>query len=73
MDEKPVGFLQDDSGSNSSMRLMCLLSLLGAFAFGYLAVVKNTDNSLYVFFAFIVAAFAPKAIQKFSEVMPVKK
>lgn len=75
MDEKKAGYLQDDNGNSSSMRLMCLLSLLGAFLFGWMAIDKGGDNGLYVFFGFLAGAFAPKAIQKFVEVMPnwVKK
>lgn len=70
MDEKPAGYLQDDAGNNSSMRLMCFLSLLGAFLFGWMAIEKSSDYGLYVFYGFLAGAFAPKALQKIFELMP---
>lgn len=70
MDEKPAGYLQDDNGNNSSMRGMCFLSLLGAFFFGWVAVTKGGENSLIVYFGFLIAAFVPKGLQKFVELMP---
>ena len=60
-------FFGDDEGNLSSMRLMSLLALLfsmvlaGAKTCGSAAV--DTELVLY----FLVAAFAPKAVQKFAE------
>ena len=71
-----VGFLQDDHGHQSSMRLMCLIALLTAVIFGALSVlaaIKVIGNgsggadAITITFGFLVAAFAPKAIQKFAE------
>ena len=73
MEDKKVGYLQDDNGNNSSMRLMCFLSLLGAFLFGWIAICKGGDNGLFVFFGFLIGAFAPKAVQKFAETWPTKR
>ena len=65
------GFLTDDDGSPSSMRLMSVLSL---FMAGFLATAitmnwgKNHNTELVLYF--LVAAFAPKAVQKFAEKKP---
>ncbi len=62
-------YLSDGDGNPSSMRLMSMLALLIA---GGLAAVEifelgssagKTELVLY----FLVAAFAPKAVQKFAE------
>lgn len=63
------GYMTDDKGNPSSMRLMSLLALLiaGGLAcvevFGWGSSEGNTEIILY----FLVAAFAPKAVQKFAE------
>ena len=78
-----VGFFEDDSGHRSSMRLMCFLSLIAAIVFGALTVsfsiesrrnIKNAEQypptnteGIYITFGFLLAAFAPKAVQKFAE------
>ena len=62
-------WLTDDQGSPSSMRLMSMLALLiaGGLAcvevFGWGSKSGSTELVLY----FLVAAFAPKAVQKFAE------
>lgn len=62
-------FLSDDQGNPSSMRLMSLLALLIAAGlacvevFGWGSGESKTELVLY----FLVAAFAPKAVQKFAE------
>lgn len=71
-----VGFLQDDHGHQSSMRLMCLIALAAAVVFGALSVLAAINvigngsggaDAITITFGFLVAAFAPKAIQKFAE------
>ena len=67
-----VGFLQDDEGHNSSMRLMSLVALIAAIMFGILTMrsnstqARNTDGTM-ITFSFLIAAFTPKALQKFAE------
>lgn len=63
----PKSYMSDDQGNPSSMRLMSMLALIMA---GILAVAPvfgwsggNSEHVLY----FLVAAFAPKAVQKFAE------
>ena len=62
-------YMTDDQGNPSSMRLMSLLALIvAAFlavaeVFGWGSGESKTELVLY----FLVAAFAPKAVQKFVE------
>ena len=63
-------FFSDDKGNPSSMRLMSMLALIVA-GFLSLAPIFNwgsgpSEHVLY----FLIAAFAPKAIQKFAEKGP---
>ena len=63
-------FFSDDEGNPSSMRLMSMLALIVA---GFLAAAPifewGSGPSEHVLY-FLVAAFAPKAIQKFAEKRP---
>ncbi len=62
-------FLSDDHGNPSSMRLMSMLALIVAAGLAFVEVMgwgsngSKTELVLY----FLVAAFAPKAVQKFAE------
>ena len=71
------GFLDDHNGQSSSMRLMSFVALLMAFAFGLIAALHptaNDANALYLSIGFLIAAFAPKALQKFAEAkFPIAK
>jgi len=58
---------QDHTGKTSSMRVMSFIALLGGLFFGYTAIKLNSDIGLYVFSVAMLAAFAPKAIQKYTE------
>ena len=71
---RKIGFFQEDNGNYSSMRLMSFISLIASTVFGYLTlkmsivhVTSNSDVGLYLTFGFLLAAFAPKAVQKFIE------
>lgn len=63
---------QDDKGNNSSMRMMCFVSLLASIAFGFTSILHPAAgiNGLYITFGFLLGAFAPKAVQKFAEKVP---
>ncbi len=62
-------FMTDSDGNPSSMRLMSMLALIVAAVlacvevFGWGSGGGRTELVLY----FLVAAFAPKAVQKFAE------
>jgi hypothetical protein len=66
-----VGFFQDHKGDLSSMRLMSFIALVAAIIFGVLTILikdANSGNGIYITFGFLLAAFAPKALQKFAEI-----
>lgn len=62
-------FMTDNDGNPSAMRLMSMLALIVAAllacveVFGWGSDADKTELVLY----FLVAAFAPKAVQKFAE------
>ena len=60
-------FFQEDNGSQSSMRLMCFLSLLASMAFAALTIYTKYTDGIIITFGFLLGAFAPKAVQKFAE------
>lgn len=68
---KKHGYLEDHQGNSSSMRLMSVSALLASVVFGLLttlhSVASQNENGLYITMAFLLAAFAPKALQKFAE------
>lgn len=68
-----TGWLEDNKGNPSAMRAMSMLSLIAAVVFASF-VVFNYDNGeiinreiLWIITIFLLAAFAPKAVQKFAE------
>ena len=60
-------FFADDAGNLSSMRLMSLLALLFSMALAAASVWGTADVGSELVLYFLVAAFAPKAVQKFAE------
>ena len=67
------GFLQSDPGRMSYMRVMSFISFMVALPMAYLELeVVKAGNKPYLTLAFLVCAFAPKAVQAFAESM-VKK
>ena len=68
--QKP-GFLEDDQGSPSSMRLMSAIALVASIAFGLISILhteaSKSENGLFITIAFLTSAFIPKALQKFAE------
>lgn len=71
MAARKAGFLEDHQGNASSMRLMSVTSLVASIVFGLVSVLhpaaRDGANGLYITMAFLLAAFAPKALQKFAE------
>lgn len=68
--KKPVGLLTDDDGNRSSMRLMSFIALIASIGFGWIAIgcsSANSDVGIYITSVFVLAAFAPKALQKYIE------
>ena len=68
--ELEVGYLTDGNGNPSTMRSMSITSLIASMIFGILTIIlpgANAINGLYLTIAFLVAAFCPKALQKFAE------
>lgn len=72
-DETPTppsetGFLNDHHGNPSSMRLMSVVALIASIIFGLITIqhpgASDNINGLYITVAFLLAAFAPKALQK---------
>ena len=67
------GFLQEDNGSKSSIRLMSFISLFASILFGiitlYVSTLGKSDggNGIIITFGFLLGAFAPKVLQKFAE------
>ncbi|WXT99930.1 MAG: hypothetical protein Ctma_0636 [Catillopecten margaritatus gill symbiont] len=68
-DTNKKGYLCDEEGQKSSMRLMSMMSLIVAVLFSGIVVYKGdaTDNVMIIIVFFLLAAFAPKAVQKFAE------
>ena len=61
-------FLEDSEGNQSSMRAMSVVALLASIGFGLLTILREqTSDGIYITMAFLLAAFAPKALQKFAE------
>ena len=73
MDEEPKlpkGFLEETAGKKSAMRAMSFIALIASIAFGALTVTGNGSTNMegvYITFGFLLAAFAPKALQKYAE------
>ena len=71
------GLLENDKGEISATRLMCLASLLSATIFGFLTVQNSLKDletgqsdpstGFQITIGFLIAAFAPKTVQKFAE------
>jgi hypothetical protein len=60
-------FLQEDNGHYSAMRAMSFIALIAAIAFGAITITSKNSDGKYITTSFLVAAFAPKAVQKFAE------
>ena len=69
----PPGLLTDDKGKRSMMRLMSFIALFASIWFAEMTITLNksetnaSDVGLFITISFLIAAFAPKALQKFIE------
>ena len=66
-------YMTDDQGNPSSMRLMSMIALFIAGALAFIQVFgkgMEGGNKTELVLYFLVAAFAPKAVQKFAEREP---
>ena len=68
---EPKGFLEEAPGRKSSMRAMSFVALLASIMFGTISLllseVDTQQTGIFLTFGFLLAAFAPKALQKFAE------
>lgn len=65
-----TGLLTDDQGNRSTMRLMSFIALIVSIWFAWMTLTDSnttTNEGVYITTAFLLAAFAPKALQKFIE------
>lgn len=63
------GFLEERPGHKSAMRALSFIALFAAIAFGAVTLTQSDAGveGIYITFGFLLAAFAPKALQKFAE------
>jgi hypothetical protein len=71
MDDRSKTF-QDNEGNSSLTRVMSFMCLLWSMAVSLITLIKPMPNAsvdgVYLVIMFLIAAFAPKVIQKFAEV-----
>lgn len=73
MEETPTpasngsGYLQDDNGQPSSMRLMSVMVLCFGFLVVGFQIYTGREVTIELFYACMVAAFCPKVVQKLVE------
>ncbi|MEG4533670.1 hypothetical protein [Microcoleus sp. D2_18a_D3] len=60
-------FFQENNGNYSAMRAMSFIALIAAIGFGVITINSKNADGKYITTSFLVAAFAPKAVQKFAE------
>lgn len=65
----PKGTLEESPGRTSAMRVMSMISLVAAIVFAGMVITGDDARQfgVYIVFGFLIAAFAPKALQKFAE------
>lgn len=65
--KKKNGFLQDDNGDNSMIRLMSLISIVMACIITIIPTIKGTSVDSLSLFSWLGFAFFPKVMQKVIE------
>jgi len=76
MEENKATLLTDDDGNPSTMRVMSWCSFVVCILTAVLIFFKppaDPFTGLYIFSAFLICAFFPKALQKFAETNPLRK
>ena len=71
-----TGFLNEDNGNRSSMRLMCLISVILAGVIALITMLKpgaDTSSGLYFTGMFLSAGFGGKFAQKWPEANGLSK
>jgi len=68
--QRTKGFLEEEPGRKSAMRAMSIIALVSSIAFALITLLNpsaDQQSGIFITFGFLLAAFAPKALQKFSE------
>ena len=67
--ERGKGFLEERPGHKSAMRAMSFIALVAAIGFGAVTLTQPDAGTegIYITFGFLLAAFAPKTLQKYAE------
>jgi hypothetical protein len=60
-------FLQENNGKYSIMRAMSFRALIAAIVLDAIKITSNDPDGKEITTAFLVAAFAPKAVKTFAE------
>ena len=60
-------FLQGNNGKYSTMRAMSFIALIAAIVLGAITITSEDPDGKQITTAFLVAAFAPKGVQRFAE------
>ena len=64
---KIIEIFQDPGGQLSNVRVMSFLCLLYAFFINTYSLMTVAEIKIEIFYALMVAAFAPKVVQRFAE------
>lgn len=67
---KIIGFLDDEQGRPSSMRLMAIISLLAGIGFGVAAIATNSQIAMGLSITWAGLAYTGKIVQKREEKTP---
>ncbi len=65
--QKLAELFQENNGKYSTMRAMSFIALIAAIVFGAVTITSDDNDGQFITGTFLVAAFAPKAVQRFAE------
>ena len=60
-------YLKDHEAKPSTMRLMSFLAMLSAVGLSFVQYLGDSTGDPQIILYFLIAAFAPKAVQRFAE------